>query len=114
MDPVLSCGPGGRGYRRTKITGKLRPMVLGEHVPNISEKNIQASGPSIERITRDSPRFKTLEGNYNEYIDFLDPEGTGACRMMTKGFDVASGVMTLTLAEEKQSFLPGFEILQLW
>lgn len=100
MDPVLSCGPGGRGYRRTKITGKLRPMVLGEHVPNISEKNIQASGPSIERITRDSPRFKTLEGNYNEYIDFLDPEGTGACRMMTKRLKEKLNILAISVANQ--------------
>ena len=82
---VSSCGPGrGGGFRKIPRHRKLTPLVLMQHVPNVSENTISASGFKEGKITRHDSRFKDLVPNYNPDIIFKDEEGTGADRLMTR------------------------------
>jgi len=81
---VDACGPG-RGAGRRRAPRKLTPLVLKQHVPNVPENALSASGLSEGKISRgDSQRFKALVVNYNQDILFRDDEGTGADRLMTQ------------------------------
>lgn len=80
---VMPCGPG-RGIGGSRRPRKLVPLVFKQHVPNVSENNINAAGLHEGKITRNHEKFKDLEANYNNDIDFKDDEGTGADRVMTQ------------------------------
>ena len=77
------CGPG-RGHGRREVHRKLTPLVFKQHVPNISEQTLGASGPSEGRIERNSQRYHELVANHNLDIIFKDEEGLGADRMMSQ------------------------------
>uniref|UniRef100_A0A8W7NZE1 Hedgehog protein n=1 Tax=Anopheles atroparvus TaxID=41427 RepID=A0A8W7NZE1_ANOAO len=80
---VESCGPG-RGIGGPRRTRKLLPLVFKQHVPNVSENSLSASGMQEGAISRNDSKFRNLETNYNKDIIFKDEEGTGADRVMTQ------------------------------
>lgn len=83
LSVVGGCGPG-RGLGRPGSRTKLTPLVFKQHVPNVSEFTLGASGLSERRITRTDPRFRNLVPVYSDDIIFRDEEGTGADRFMTQ------------------------------
>ena len=81
-DAVFACSPiRGMGSRRSR---KLTPLVFKQHVPNVLENTLGASGLHEGKISREDPRFRDLIPNYNKDIIFKDEEGTGADRLMTQ------------------------------
>lgn len=69
------CGPG-RNYG-TRKARKMTPLVFKQHVPNVSENTLGASGPSEGRITRQDPRWVCgWVGGTDVYVDrFLGKVG---------------------------------------
>lgn len=80
---AAGCGPG-RGIGGPRRKRKLTPLVFKQHVPNMSEQTLGASGVSEGAIERESAKFKKLEFNNNRDIIFKDEEGTGADHVMSR------------------------------
>ncbi|KAL6435387.1 hypothetical protein ACFW04_005400 [Cataglyphis niger] len=102
---ALACGPGRGGGRRPTVR-KLTPLVYKQHVPNVSENTLPASGIHEGKITRDDAKFRNLVPNYNTDIVFKDEEGTGADRLMTQVNVCAispSGIQTRVRVDEQLS-----------
>lgn len=97
-ESVSACGPGRRMGSRPRHR-KLTPLVFKQHIPNVSENTLGASGLSEGRITRNHKKFKELVPNYNTEILFKDDEGTGADRLMTQ----VCGTMLCTNLIDKSS-----------
>lgn len=80
---VQACGPG-RGIGGPRRSRKLTPLVFKQHVPNVSENTLGASGLVEGKISREDAKFEELVPNYSKDIIFKDEEGTGADRLMTQ------------------------------
>ena len=80
---TLSCGPGPRLMSQRKHK-KTSPFVLKQHVPNVSEYTLGASGQPDGPIKRGDPRFKDLVENHDVNIVFRDEERDGSDRIMSK------------------------------
>lgn len=81
--PSLQCASP-RGSGRRHRTGNRTPLVYKQHVPNVSENTLGASGLAEGRISKEDPRFKKLVTNDNPDIIFRDEEGDGTDRIMTQ------------------------------
>ena len=80
----LQCNTGRGSGSRLRRGNKGTPLVHNQHVPNISENTLGASGVAEGRITRHDERFKKLVQNDNPNIVFKDEEGDGSDRIMSQ------------------------------
>lgn len=80
---IEACGPG-RGIGGPRRSRKISPLVFKQHVPNVSENTLGASGLQEGKITRHDSKFRDLVPNYNKDIIFKDDEGSGADRVMSQ------------------------------
>lgn len=78
-----ACGPG-RGIGGARRSRKIPVLVFKQHVPNMSENTVGASGLAEGKISRHDRKFSDLVPNYNSDIVFKDEEGTGADRLMSQ------------------------------
>jgi len=80
---VMACGPGrGSGQRRARR--KMTPLVFKQHVPNVSENTLGASGPPEGRIGRSEARFNELVVNNNPDIVFKNRRSNNDDRFMSQ------------------------------
>lgn len=101
---VEACSPG-RGIGGPRRSRKLTPLVFKQHVPNVSENTLGASGLHEGKISREDSKFKDLVPNYNRDIIFKDEEGTGADRLMTQVCSHHLYLTYLTLSSTSQTTL---------
>jgi hypothetical protein len=83
FEPASQCGPG-RGSGRRRGPKKMTPLVFKQHVPNVSENTLGASGITEGKITRKDKKFNQLIVNNNPDIIFRMEEHTDADRRMTQ------------------------------
>lgn len=100
---VQACGPG-RGIGGPRRSRKLTPLVFKQHVPNVSENTLGASGLVEGKISRENPKFEELVPNYNKDIIFKDEEGTGADRLMTQVLEHIFLLNELSLVSYQSKF----------
>jgi len=79
---VGSCGPG-RGYGQRQRSRKMNPMVFKQHIPNVAEDMLGASGPAEGRIARGDEKMRGLVRVSSDNVLFKNEEGNGDDRMMT-------------------------------
>ncbi|XP_053670464.1 protein hedgehog [Anopheles nili] len=103
---VAGCGPG-RGIGGPRRTRKLLPLVFKQHVPNVSENSLSASGMQEGAISRNDSKFRSLETNYNKDIIFKDEEGTGADRVMTQRCKEKLNILAVSVMNQ----WPGLRLL---
>uniref|UniRef100_A0A2M4CWK7 Hedgehog protein n=1 Tax=Anopheles darlingi TaxID=43151 RepID=A0A2M4CWK7_ANODA len=106
LPAVQSCGPG-RGIGGPRRTRKLLPLVFKQHVPNVSENSLSASGMQEGPISRNDSKFRNLETNYNKDIIFKDEEGTGADRVMTQRCKEKLNILAVSVMNQ----WPGLRLL---
>ncbi|XP_050088966.1 protein hedgehog [Anopheles aquasalis] len=106
LPAVQSCGPG-RGIGGPRRTRKLLPLVFKQHVPNVSENSLSASGMQEGPISRNDSKFRSLETNYNKDIIFKDEEGTGADRVMTQRCKEKLNILAVSVMNQ----WPGLRLL---
>nr|APD15682.1 hedgehog [Gymnomenia pellucida] len=78
----LQCMPG-RGGSRRRGSRRSTPLVFKQHIPNVSETVLGASGQAEKKISAESDDFKKLIKNENKDIIFRDEENTGDDRYMS-------------------------------
>lgn len=86
--------PGRSGGRR-RSPRKLSPLVFNEHVPNVPENTLGASGLAEGPVTRADKRFKQFVPNMNQDIVFKDRDGYGSVKFMTQVSPITRYLSTL-------------------
>lgn len=82
---IDACRGHGQGPRMPRPSHRpLVALTFRQHIPNISETTIGASGPAEGKITRTDKKFKDLVVNYNTEIVFKNEEHSNADRTMSK------------------------------
>lgn len=81
---TLTCGPTTSIGSSRRILRKTSPFVYKQHVPNVSEFTLGASGQPDGAIQRGDARFKDLVENHNTDIIFRDEERDGSDRIMSQ------------------------------
>jgi len=84
----------------------MTPLVFKQHVPNVSENTLGASGPSEGRISRSDARFNDLVINNNPDIVFKNRQGSHNDRIMSQVSSANTHLSTYILISS--SFLIDF------
>jgi len=82
IHPTDPCNPG-RGYGRRRTQGRSIPLVLKQHVPNVPETSLAASGPPEGGVDRGTERFRRLVVSDNADVVFKNNEGNGQDLIMS-------------------------------